>query len=120
AAGVEVLASDLGLKGRGVPQLEGVGRLDVEVPVTEERRRVLGVRDGAKLADGQRLTLPVDQLSVAAGRADEVTHPPAGRPHLAGSIGVRADRGDAQEARELVKPVRHGTGSLPGTPPPPR
>ena len=47
----------------------GVGRLHVEVPVTEHGRRLAAAR-GADLADRERLAVPVDELGLAAGRRE--------------------------------------------------
>ncbi len=75
AASVEVVVADLGLERIRVPELERVGRLHVEVPVAEDRRRRVGVRRGAELADRERLAVPVDELALAAGVADEGCRP---------------------------------------------
>ena len=75
AAAVQVVAADLRLERVALPQLERVGRLDVEVAVADHRRRALGAVRGAQLADRERLPVPVDHLALAAGLADEVAHP---------------------------------------------
>ena len=63
AAAVEVVAADLGLEGRRVPQLERVRRLHVEVAVAEDGRRVVGARRRADLADHERALPPGDELA---------------------------------------------------------
>ena len=78
AAAIEILAADLGLERIGVPQLERVGRLHVEVAVAEHRRSRLGIHGRPDLTDCERLSVPVDDLALATCRADEVADPFAG------------------------------------------
>ena len=51
------------LEGRRLPELERVGRLDVEVRVAEDRRRGLGRSDAAELADHERSRAPRDEVA---------------------------------------------------------
>ena len=77
-AAVQVLAADLGLERRRLPQLERIGRLDVEVAVAEDGGRALGVARRRDLTDRERRSVPVDQLALSAGVADRAqTHSPA-------------------------------------------
>ena len=62
----------------------------------------------------ERMLLGLDDLRLAAGRADEVAHP-LGRAHdLARPLGIGADTRDAEELEELLHPfllrLRHGGG----------
>ena len=128
AAPVEVLTADLRLERRRIPQLERVGRLHVEVSVAEDGRGVAApgrtVFRGTDLADRERLAVPVDELTLAACAPDERADPLAGALDVACVRRVRADRGDADELRELVEPglVRHYGGEPIGArlPPPER
>ena len=110
AAAVQIVAADLRLERVALPQLERVGRLHVEVPVADHRRRALRSARRAQLADRERLAVPVDHLALAARLADQRAHPLRRPLDVGGVRGVRADRGDAEELRELVEPVGHGAG----------
>jgi hypothetical protein len=91
-AGVEVFASDLGLKRLRLPEPDPAGRLHVEMPVAQDGRGLVGLVRGAQLPDRQRLPVPVDQLGVAARAAQKVADPLAGAPHVGRVPGVGADR----------------------------
>src|SRR6185437_301075 len=88
---VEVPVADLGLERRRLPEIERVLGLDVEVAVAEHRGGCVGVARSAQLADGQRLAVPVDQLRLTAGGAQQPAHPLAGVADIAGACGVSAD-----------------------------
>ena len=105
---VQMLAPDLRRERRRVPEREGIGGLDIEVPVAQDGRRALGIAGGAELTERERLAVPIGELAGAACGPDELTHPPARVTHVAGMLGIGTDRGDAQELGELVKPGRHG------------
>ena len=96
AARVEVAVADLGLEGIGLPEVERRRRLDVEVAVEKDRRGVAGPIRRADLPDGEREGLRLDELGLAARRADEVADPLAGAatsPACAGSaltLGMRS------------------------------
>ena len=105
---IQVLAPDLGLERRRLPQLERIGRLHVEVAVAEDSRRAVGVARRAHLAHGERLPVPVDQIALPARVADQPAHPLAGLLDLAGARRIGADRLDPQKLGELVEPLRHG------------
>ena len=105
AARVEVAVAHLGLERVAVPELERIGWLDVEVPVTEHGRRLVAARR-PDLADREWLAVPVDELGLAAGVADERADPMPCFLDVPRVRRIRADRGDAQELGELVEPVR--------------
>ena len=96
-----------------LPELERVGRLDVDVAVDHDRRPS-AVR-GGQVADDQRLRLGRDDLGGAAGSADELGEPLGRAPDV-----VRAAPGSAltlgmrDQLRQLVEPgLRHGGESMP-------
>ena len=107
-AAVQVLAADLGLERRRLPQLERIGRLHVEVAVAEDRRRV-----------GRSRATPAARRPRAVARASRPARTPRRRrgssrtpssPACATSAARRrvgADRRDPQELGQLVEPVRH-------------
>ena len=51
--------------------------------------------------------MPVDQLALAAGGADELADPFPGATHVVRVRRIGTDRWDAQELGELVEPGRH-------------
>jgi hypothetical protein len=59
-------------------------RLHVEVAVTENRRRSRCISTGSELSDRQRLTRPVDQLTVSTSAPDQLAYPFAGPCHVRG------------------------------------
>src|SRR5207249_4862951 len=101
----EVAVAKLRLEGLALPQLERVGRLDVEMAVTEDGRCPVA-RRRLDLADRERLSLPVDELRLPAGLAHEVADPLPRLGYVTGMRRVGADRRDAQELRQLVEPLR--------------
>ena len=82
--GVEPAVALDELEGRRLPELERVGRLHVEMAVTEDRRRGIGVLRGADLADDERPLPPGDHLGrrhLRVGCAPRPTRPrPRRRP----------------------------------------
>ncbi len=66
ATSVEPAVSFDELEGIRLPELERVGWLDVEVAVTENRRRCLGRARGSNLAHDERPLSPRDHLRVSA------------------------------------------------------
>ena len=101
AAPVEVAVADLGLERIALPELERVGRLHVEVAVAEDGRRARRRRRGADLADRERLAVPVDELALAAGVADERRRPT--RP--------RARRRPRARGSALIEGMRRNSAS---------
>ena len=84
AARVEPAVALDELERRRLPELERIGRLDVEV---RRRQRIVGAASGlvrgADLADDERPLAPRDHLRGTAGAADPVgapTRPPRRRP----------------------------------------
>jgi len=94
APAVEILTSHRGLKRRGVPELERVGRLHVEVAVAEHRRRVAPARR-RQLPNHERLAAPVHDPAVASRAAHEVAYPARRLLHIVRARRVGADRRDA-------------------------
>ena len=84
---VEPVFPDLGLERFRLPQVQRIGRLHVEVSVTEHRRRRVGIRAGPDLTDSQGLSVPVDDLTGSAGIADQVADPFAGADHVRRVLG---------------------------------
>ena len=108
AAAVEVLAADLGLERRRLPQLERIGRLHVEVAVAEDGRRALADRVTAR-SSPTASGWPCQSSSSASPPAPrmQLAHPFAGARHIIGVRGIGADRLDPQELGELVEPRGH-------------
>jgi hypothetical protein len=87
-------------------------RLDVEVAVAEHRRSVVAGRR-PHFPDGERLTVPVDDVGLPARVADEVPDPLRRSRDITRMRGVGADRRDPEEVGELVEPVgAHAAASL--------
>jgi hypothetical protein len=109
AARVEPLAADRGLERRALPELERRRRLDVEVPVDENRRRPVGAAGGPQLADDERTFAVGNEVGLTARGENEVAYPLAREDDVARVGGLGADARDAQELGELVQPGRiHG------------
>ncbi len=105
AAGIQPLAADRRLERVRLPELQRRRRLDVEVPVAEDRRGVGGVARSGDLADDER-PLPVrDELGLAAAAANLVRDPLGRMLEVVLVRGVGAHRGDAQQLGELVEPA---------------
>ncbi len=85
----------------GVPELERIRRLDVEVPVAEDRRRAFRAGRGADLADHERPLPPRHELCLASRAADMLRHPGRGRRDVVAVGGIGADGRDRDELREL-------------------
>ena len=102
----------VGSNGGRLPEIERIGRLDVEMSVDEHGRRAVGVHRRAKLADRERPAVEVDQLTLAARVPDERREPLAGGADVVLMRRVGADAGDAQPLGELVEPggVERGHG----------
>ena len=100
----------------GLPEVERRRRLDVEVVVAEDSRRLVGAGRGAHLPDHERLARRLDELRLAAGGHDHVPHP-LGRPaHIVRVLRVRADAGDRDQLGKLVEPgLGHGRDSSLGS-----
>ena len=116
AARVEPAVPHGRLERRALPALERRRRLDVEVPVGDHRRRVVGALRSAELPDHERVLLGRLKLGLTAGRADEVTHPLSRADDVAGVLRIGADARDAEELGELLHPLcgrlRHQRRSL--------
>jgi hypothetical protein len=107
AACVQPLAALLQGERIRLPELERVGRLDVDVPV-DEHRRSRAVR-GDEVAEDQRLCVGRDDLGRAAGNADEAGQPFRRPRHVGLALGIGADARDRQQLGELVEPgLGHG------------
>jgi hypothetical protein len=110
-ARVEPFAALLEREGVGLPEVERVGRLDVDVPVDEHGRRARAVGGGGQVAEDQRVRVCLDHLCRAACPAHELRQPLRGVADVAGARRVGADARDAQQLGELVEPgLGHGRG----------
>ena len=105
-ARVEPLVADRRLERRALPEVERIGRLDVEVPVDQDGRRGVGVLRGANLADRERPPVEVDEIALAARAPDEVAEPLAGGAHVGRVRRVGADARNAQPLRDFLEPGR--------------
>ena len=91
----------------GLPELERIRRLHVDVPVDEHRRR--GSVRRLQVADDQRLRVGRNDLGLAAGAAHESGQPLRGRANVVRMRRVRAHARDPDQLGELVEPgLRHG------------
>ena len=84
-----------------LPELERVGRLDVEVRVAEDGRRRAGVTGRGHLADDKRLARRLDHVRLPSGRPDALAHPLGGAPHVGGLRVISADRRDRYQLGKL-------------------
>ena len=84
----------------GLPELERLGRLHVEVGVDESGRCAAPGR-GGDLADDERPTAALLELCGAAGAANALCDPLGGAADIAGPFRVGAHGGDRDELREL-------------------
>ena len=100
----------VGSNGGRLPEIERLGRLDVEVPVDHHRRRVVGVHRRTQLADRQRAPAEVGELALAAARADEIDDPLPRAPDVLVVRRVRAEAGDAQPVGQAPR-ARQGPGA---------
>ena len=92
-----------------LPQLERRGRLHVEMPVTENRRGVLGIGRGPDLAERELLLAERRQIGGAADAPDEVADPLARPLHVLAVRRIGAHRGNRQKFTEFVVPgLVHG------------
>jgi hypothetical protein len=94
------------------------------VAVAKDRRRIGGAVRRTNLADDERALAERHQLGLAAAAADLVRDP-LGCPHDVLCVRrIGADRGDAQQLRELVEPGllqdAHAGESSHARPPPAR
>ena len=104
AASVEPAVPELRLERIRLPEVERRGRLDVEVPVEEDGRRLVGAVRGGDLTDGERERVRGDELGPAAGCPHEVPHPLARTGDVLRVGGVRAHARDAEPFGELLEP----------------
>ncbi len=99
-AGVDVVVSDDGFKGRGVPEVVGVGGWDVVVAVEEEGGSARG-EEGLGVDQGMAAG-GFDELDV--GEDGQFGGDPFGGATDVGDVGgVGGDAGDAEEFDELVE-----------------
>src|SRR5436190_11374025 len=91
----------------GLPQIERIGRLDVDMPVDEHRRgRPVRRR---QVADDQRLRVGRDDLGRPAGAPHELGEPVGGSAHVSRPLRIRADAGNTNQLGKLVEPgLSHG------------
>ena len=82
-----------------LPQLERIGRLDVEVGVDDDGRRALG--SCLHLADDERSPVPLLDLCGSARSPDPLDDPVRCAAHVARVRGVGADGGDRDQLGEL-------------------
>ena len=109
AARVRPLAADLELERVGLPELERRGRLDVEVVVDEDGRRVARAVRGGDLAEHELALAERRQLGRAADAADELADPLARALDVlpVGRVGAHAR--DRDQLRQLGAPgLIHG------------
>jgi hypothetical protein len=112
AATQEPLALDGRVERGHAPELERVGRLDVEMPVAEDGRRTVRVLRRADLTDRERRAFPVGQLGRPAGRAQLLAQPFARPPDVVGVRRVGGDARDADPLRQLLDQLGcHGGGA---------
>ncbi len=91
----------------GLPELERIRRLHVDVPVDEHRWR--GSVRRLQVADDQRLRIGRNDLGLAARTAHEPGEPLRGGADVVGVRRVGADAGNADQLSELVEPgLGHG------------
>ena len=100
-----IAVTDLGLERVALPQLEGVRRRHIEMPITEDGRRVAVTARCPYFPDRQRLAVPVDELALTARLTHPRADPLAGALDIVPMCGVAADRLDAEELTELGKPL---------------
>ena len=111
-AGVDVAVGDDRLKGRGVPEFEGVGGLDVVVAVAED-----GGLAGGGQAFGVDERVPRGLNDLHVGQADGAE---GGGGELGGAFDVgfvlrqRADARDAEKVQQLVEKPRLVSGYVSG------
>jgi hypothetical protein len=73
ASGIDPPVPDLGLEGRGAPELKRLWRLDVEVSIDEKGR---GIRSGpSPLADRDRVSGGLPEMRLESGPDEGVDHP---------------------------------------------
>ena len=105
AAGVEPAVADLGRERVALPQLERRRRLNVEVPVTDDRRRLGGVlaRGDERVDEGSFALLHDRRLPAAA--PDELGDPVGRGTNIRRPVRVGADARDPQELGQLGQPA---------------
>ena len=91
------------LERRRFPELERVGRLHVEVRVTEDGRRRLRAFGCGDFADDQRpAAVPGNDVDGPSGVANLLRHPPRRRDDVPGMCRVGADRRNGDQLCELI------------------
>ncbi len=112
AARVEPAVSLRQLERRGLPELERVRRLDVEVRVAEDRRSSLGALRRGELADDERPRAPGYELGRPTAVSDARGDPLRGSGDVCGVRRIGAHGGDGDQlgerVAELVGRRRHG------------
>jgi hypothetical protein len=90
------------LERRRLPELERIGRLDVEVGVAEDRRRRLRALGRRHLADDERpSSIPRNFVCRSAGPANAICDPRSRPLDVAGVRWIGADRRDSDQLGEL-------------------
>ena len=87
----------------GLPELERVRRLDVEVRVAKDGRRLVSMLRRPELPDDERVPVGLDELGLATARHDPVPHPRAGGAHVLGVRRIRAHGRDRDQLRERAE-----------------
>ena len=109
AARVRPLVLDRELERLALPEVERGRRLDVEVPVHEDGRGVLGVGRRWDVAQGELLLPERRQIGGAADAPDEVAHPLPCLLDVLPVRRIRAHGGNREEFTEFVAPgLVHG------------
>ncbi len=103
------------LERRRLPEVERVGRLDVEVRVADDRGRGLRARARANLADDERpASVRGDGVGLSSRLANPSRNPLGCVDDVVSVVRVGAHRGDGDQLGELVAELlvrrRHGRG----------
>jgi hypothetical protein len=100
-AGVKVTVADYGLKWGGFPEIERIGRLDVVMPVTENRWLAGSVHP---IRVDERMALGFDHLNVFEPGGTKVIGNESSRPaYVFPMLRERRNARNPQESEQLVK-----------------
>jgi hypothetical protein len=103
-AGIEIAVALGGFEGRGFPEVEGVGRLDVEMAITEDGRLAGGVQP---VGVDQGMALGFDDFDVfEAGVAEFGGYVLGGAVGIVIVLGESGDAGDAEEFLQFFEEAR--------------
>src|SRR5262249_15351314 len=112
AAGVEEAVALGGFEGRGFPETEGIGGLDVVVAVDEDGG---GARGGVPAAEDDGVAGGGEDFDLGdAGGAEVGGDPVGGLGGVVSAVGVGADAGNAEEVEEGGVVVGVGLGEVGG------